>query len=65
MHRRLTLDPDSLQVASFHAGPALDALRGTVEGQEEKRMCPWSVITSCPATRHTCASFDFSCRAEN
>ena len=65
MQRKLTLDPDTLQVASFEAGAAPEALRGTVEGQEEKRMCPWSYVTSCPATQHTCASFDRTCRAEN
>jgi hypothetical protein len=52
MQRKLTLDVDTLQVASFEAGMAPDALRGTVEGREEKRMCAWSYITSCPGTPH-------------
>jgi hypothetical protein len=60
MQRKLTLDPDSLRVASFEAGPALVAARGTVEGREGKIPCP-TYITSCPATYHTCASFDRSC----
>jgi len=63
MPRKLTLDPDSLRVASFEAGPSLAEARGTVEGRERKVACVWShVLASCQgATFHTCASFDFSC----
>jgi hypothetical protein len=64
MTRKLTLDPDTLRVASFEAGLSLVEARGTVEGREAKIPCPWSYITSCQATYHTCASFDRSCRAE-
>jgi len=65
MHRKLTLDPDTLQVASFDASPAVAEPRGTVEAREEKVPCAWSYdLRSCPGTVHTCASFDISCRAE-
>jgi len=62
MNRKLTLDLDALAVATFTTGDAAEA-RGTVNAREYKP-CPWSQITSCPATYHTCASFDFSCRGE-
>ncbi|HEX6749957.1 MAG TPA: hypothetical protein VF092_21875 [Longimicrobium sp.] len=62
MKHKLTLDVDTLAVASFEAGGGAEA-RGTVNAREEKeRPCPWSEPFSCPATVHTCASFDVSCR---
>jgi len=61
MARKLTLNPDTLQVATFEAGEALD-LRGTVEGQA-LQPCTAGYPLSC-ATQHTCASFDRTCRAE-
>jgi hypothetical protein len=64
MQRKLMLDPESLQVASFEAGRALDA-RGTVRGREEYVPCPSAGYPQSCATLHTCASFDISCRAEN
>ena len=60
---KLTLDLDALAVDSFEAGPT-EAYRGTVAGNEAKQQCPWSQPLSCPATYHTCASFDVSCRAD-
>jgi hypothetical protein len=62
MNRKLMLDLDALIVASFEAGNAGDG-RGTVNAHEKKKnYCPWSEPLSCPATVHTCASFDISCR---
>jgi hypothetical protein len=61
--RKLTLDLDGLQLESFDASPAVAEARGTVEAREGKVPCP-TYVTSCPATFHTCASFDISCRAE-
>ena len=63
MNRKLTLDVDALTVKSFDTGIAADA-RGTVNAREKERPCPWSEPLSCPATVHTCASFDVSCRAD-
>jgi len=62
MARKLTLDVDALTVNAFETGDAMEG-RGTVEAREGKIPCP-TYITSCPATYHTCASFDISCRAE-
>jgi hypothetical protein len=65
MRRKLTLDPDTLQVASFEAGPSLAEAHGTVEAREGKILCAWSaVLRSCPGTVHTCISYDF-CRSED
>jgi len=62
MQRKLTLDPDTLQVASFEATPAISEIRGTVEAREGKVPCAWSaVLNSCPFTQRTCASVEFSC----
>ena len=64
MTRKLTLDPDTLQVATFEAGEALD-LRGTVKGREDAYVaCPSAGYPQSCATRHTCASFDVTCKAE-
>lgn len=63
MIRKLTLDLDTLSVATFATGDAPVA-RGTVDARAAKRPCPWSEPFSCPATVHTCASFDVSCRAD-
>ena len=60
MKRKLTLDLDSLTVKSFKTEEPAEA-RGTVQGHEIERPCPWSEPLSCQATVHTCASFDFSC----
>ena len=66
MQRKLTLDPDSLQVDSFEAVPAMAGIRGTVEAREGKVPCAWSVVlNSCVFTQRTCASVEFSCRAED
>ena len=62
MHRKLTLDLETLSVSSFETGESLAEARGTVHANA-KIPCPWSRITSCQATFHTCASFDF-CRHE-
>jgi hypothetical protein len=62
MNRKLTLDLDALAVATFRTDEAAPA-RGTVNANGYQP-CPWSQITSCPATVHTCASFDRSCRAD-
>jgi hypothetical protein len=61
--RKLTLDPESVQVATFEAGEALDVL-GTVKGREAHVACPSVGYPLSCATQHTCASFDVSCRAE-
>ena len=59
MIRKLTLDVDALAVASFGTGDVAEP-RGTVQAREAKIQCP-TYVTSCPATYHTCASFDVSC----
>jgi hypothetical protein len=65
MHRKLTLDPDTLRVDSFDASPALAEIRGTVEAREGKVQCAWSaVLNSCVFTQRTCASVEFSCVAD-
>ena len=64
MNRKLTLDMDALSVASFDTGAAAAEVRGTVNAREKERPCRWSEPFSCPATVHTCASFDVSCRDE-
>ncbi|HSU16368.1 hypothetical protein [Longimicrobium sp.] len=63
MNRKLTLDLDALAVTSFRTGTSAEAL-GTVNAHEAKQPCRWSEPFSCPATLHTCASFDVSCREE-
>lgn len=63
MSGKLTLNVESLSVSSFDTGEATDG-RGTIQANEMKIPCPWSRIGSCPATQHTCASFDVSCRAD-
>jgi hypothetical protein len=64
MQRKLTLDVDTLQVASFDASPAIAETRGTVAAREGKVACAWSaVLNSCVFTQRTCASWEFSCRA--
>ena len=65
MQGKLVLDPDTLQVVSFDAGPPLAEARGTIEAREGKARCVWSaVLNSCPGTVHTCISYDF-CRSED
>jgi hypothetical protein len=61
MQRKLTLDPDTLQIASFEATPVTAGTPGTVEAREAKVRCVWSAaLNSCQGgTFHTCASFDF------
>lgn len=63
MARKLMLQLDALTVDSFATGAA-DALPGgTVHANEVAVPCTAGYPLSC-ATRHTCASFDISCRAE-
>ena len=60
MQRKLTLDPDTLQVASFEASPVPAETRGTVEAREEYVPCPSAGYPLSCGTQHTCASFDVS-----
>jgi hypothetical protein len=60
MNRKLTLDVETLSVASFETGASVAGGRGTVKGQEAKIPCP-SFPQSCQGTFHTCASFDRTC----
>jgi hypothetical protein len=40
--RKLTLNPDTLQVASFAAEPVVMGTRGAAAGVEVNARCPWS-----------------------
>ena len=63
MARKLTLHLDALTVDSFATGTG-DALPNcTVHANEVAVPCTAGYPLSC-ATRHTCASFDRTCRAE-
>ncbi len=65
MARKLALHLDSLAVDSFATG-AGDALPvGTVKAHEALAPCTIGYPLSCPATNHTCASFDRTCRVGN
>ncbi|HEX8696680.1 MAG TPA: hypothetical protein VF746_29955 [Longimicrobium sp.] len=61
MTRKLTLDVEKLSVASFETGESLAEARGTVKARE----VPTWPYPGCPATYHTCASFDVSCIAQD
>lgn len=37
---------------------------GTAKGHEALAPCTTGYLASCNVTRHTCASFDLSCRVE-
>jgi len=63
MRGKLTLDPESLQVATFEAGSAPGVL-GTVRAHDEHVACPSAGYPLSCGTQHTCASFDVSCRAD-
>lgn len=63
MIRKLTLDPETLTVATFEAGAALD-VHGTVKAHEAHAACPSAGYPLSCSTKHTCASFDISCRAD-
>ncbi len=60
MNRKLTLDVETLSVASFETGVPVAEGRGTVKGREAKVACV-TFPQSCPGTYHTCASFDRTC----
>jgi hypothetical protein len=63
MARKLALHLDSLTVDSFATGAGEALPVGTVKGHEMLVPCTAGYPVSC-ATRHTCASFDISCRME-
>jgi hypothetical protein len=63
MIRKLKLQPEALTVASFEVQDDRPAYRGTVEAHEIA--CNDTDFRSCPLTVRTCASWEFSCRAED
>ena len=64
MARKLALHLDSLAVESFATGAVEAPSLGTVHALEALAPCTIGYLSSCNITRHTCASFDVSCRAE-
>jgi hypothetical protein len=62
MTRKLMLDPEALTVASFETEASDAAHRGTVQAHEIE--CANTDLRSCPLTVRTCASWEFSCRAD-
>jgi hypothetical protein len=64
MARKLALHLDALTVDSFATGAAEALPTGTVRAHEAKIPCPSAGYPLSCATRHTCASFDVSCRVE-
>ena len=58
MPRKLTLELEKLSVSSFATQAARPDARGTVNAHVK---VPCNTFTSCPATYHTCASFDRTC----
>ena len=64
MVRKLALHLDALTVDSFATGAGEALPGGTVHGNEGKIPCPSAGYPLSCATRHTCASFDVSCRAD-
>jgi hypothetical protein len=64
MARKLTLHLDALSVESFPTGAGEALPLGTVHAREALAPCTIGYPLSCPATYHTCASFDRGCRAE-
>jgi hypothetical protein len=63
MIRKLKLHPEALTVTSFEVQDDQPAYRGTVEGHEVE--CPNTELRSCQFTIRTCASWEFSCRAQD
>ncbi|HEX6040683.1 hypothetical protein [Longimicrobium sp.] len=64
MARKLMLQLDALTVDSFATGAQALPV-GTVHANEAVAVpCTIGYPLSCPATYHTCASFDRGCRAE-
>ena len=63
MRGKLTLDPETLRVATFEAG-APSVVLGTVRAHEAQVPCPSAGYPLSCGTLHTCASFDVSCRAD-
>jgi hypothetical protein len=61
MHRKLSLDLESLSVSSFDTGEG-QTLRGTVDAHEAHVACPVSKTDSCAQTAIPCRSIDISCR---
>lgn len=64
MARKLSLHLDALTVDSFATDAARAPSVGTVHANEAAVPCTIGYPLSCPATYHTCASFDRTCRAE-
>lgn len=62
MKRKLTLDAESLVVATFEPQADPAAVLGTVKAFEMNSNNTDPVC--CKLTIRTCASFEFSCRAE-
>ena len=62
MKRKLMLDVDLLTVATFEVQAERADLRGTVEALEMNSNN--SDPLCCGLTIRTCASYEFSCRAE-
>ena len=62
MTRKLMLDPEALTVTSFEVEAERVDLRGTVEAHEMNSNN--SDPLCCGLTIRTCASWEFSCRAE-
>lgn len=62
MTRKLMLDPEALTVVSFQIQESGAEHRGTVQAHVE---CNDTDFRSCPLTVRTCASWEFSCRAED
>jgi hypothetical protein len=60
--RKLKLDPEMLTVATFEADARDEALRGTIDAHAMASNNTDPVC--CKLTIRTCASFEFSCRAE-
>jgi hypothetical protein len=63
MTRKLKLDAEALAVTSFETEIDAAAMRGTVQAREIE--CPNTELRSCQFTIRTCASWEFSCRAED
>ncbi|HEX6909781.1 MAG TPA: hypothetical protein VF142_05290 [Longimicrobium sp.] len=62
MARKLALHLDTLAVESFATGAGEALPVGTVKAHEALAPCTIGYLASCNVTRHTCASFDVSCR---
>jgi hypothetical protein len=64
MARKLALHLDALSIESFATGAGEALPMGTVHAREALAPCTIGYLSSCNVTRHTCASFDISCRVE-